>query len=254
MPDIPDAKGASTYRKAGIGAWTMAHSHSAIGLFVLFLSVGGIYRYMGGYPAIASLGLTVLVIVGVKIHHWAEATSEKADRFTDRAIGWKRGAATEEGVGGLLEALPDSYFVFTDFVTDKGTADFIVVGPKGVLTFETKSHRGVVTNAREKLTQDGHPFEEDMIKKAWAKSHSVRNLLAEKSVCTLRTQPVIVFTDADVQVDGKVGGVHVVGIKDLPAFLEGLPVWMSERLSKSIIDCLWSTQKYESIRQPGWRL
>jgi hypothetical protein len=53
---------------------------------------------------------------------------------------------------------------------------------------------------------------------------------------------VIVFTDADVQVKERVGRVQIIGVKDLPAFLEGLPVWMSERLSKGIIDCLWSTQ------------
>jgi len=54
----------------------------------------------------------------------------------------------------------------------------------------------------------------------------------------------LLFTDADVQVKGRVRGVHIIGIKDLHAFLEGLPVWMSERLSKGIIDCLWSTQYY----------
>jgi hypothetical protein len=58
----------------------------------------------------------------------------------------------------------------------------------------------------------------------------------------LGTHPVIVFTDADVQVKERVGRVQIIGTKDLHAFLEGLPVWMSERLSKGIIDCLWSTQ------------
>ncbi len=240
MPDFPNAKGAVMYRKAGFGARKMAYSHLAIGLFFLFLSIGGIYQYMGRNQAIASLGLTVMVVVSVKIYHWAEAMGDKAEKFTDRAIAWKQGAVTEEGVGGLLEALPNNYFVIKNFVTKKGTADCIVVGPKGILTIETKSHQGVVTNNGEKLLQDGHLFERDFIKQAWALSYSVRDLLAEKEVCFLRTQPVIVFTDADVRVKGKVGGVQIVGIKDLHAFLEGLPVWMSERLSKGIIDCLWS--------------
>jgi hypothetical protein len=91
---------------------------------------------------------------------------------------------------------------------------------------------------------DGHPFEKDSIKQAWAQGYSVRDLIAEKGVCTLRPQPVIVFTNADVQVKEKVGGVHVIGIKDLRAFLEGLPVWMSGRLSKGIIDSLSSAQNY----------
>ena len=70
MSDFPNAKGAVTYRKAGLGARKMGYSHLAIGLFFLFLSIGGIYRYMGSNQAIASLGLTVMVIVSVKIYHW----------------------------------------------------------------------------------------------------------------------------------------------------------------------------------------
>ena len=137
MPDFPDARGAATYRKSGFGARKIAHSHLAIGLFFLFLSIGGIYQYMGSNQAIASLGLTVMVIVSVKIYHWAEAMGDKAETFTDRAIAWKQGAVAEESVGGLLEALPNNYFVINNFVTKKGTTDYIVVGPKGILTVET---------------------------------------------------------------------------------------------------------------------
>jgi nuclease-like protein len=242
MSDFPNAKGTVTYRKAGLGVRKMTYSQLAIGLFFLFLSIGGIYRYMGSTQAIASLGLTVMVIVSMKFFHWAEAMGAKADKFTDRAISWKQGAVVEESVGGLLEALPKNYFVVNDFVTKKGTIDYIVVGPKGILTIETKSHQGVVTNNGEKLLSDGHPFEKNLIKQAWAQCYIVQDLLAEKGVCALRPQPVIVFMDGDVQVKERVGRVQIIGMKDLHAFLEGLPVWMSERLSKGIIDCLWSTQ------------
>ena len=238
MSDFPDAKGVLTYRKAGLGARKMAHSHVAIGLFFLFLSIGGIYRYMGSTQAIASLGLTVMVIVSVKIFHWAEGMGDKAKMCTDRAIAWKQEAVSEESVGDLLESLPNNYSVINDFVTKKGTIDYIVVGPKGILTIETKNHQGVVTNHGDMLLQDGHPFEKDFIKQAWALSYAVRDLLAEKEVGTLRPQPVIVFTDADVQVKERVRGVQIIGVKDIHTYLEGLPVWMSERLSKGIIDSL----------------
>ena len=241
MSDVPNAKGAVTYLKAGFGARKMTHSQLAIGLSFLFLSIGGIYRYMGSSQAITSLGLTVMVIVSVKIYLWAEEMGDKADKFTDRAIAWKEGAVAEEGVRGVLETLPKNYFVIDDFVTKKGTIDYIVVGPKGILTIETNRQKGVVTNNGEMLLSDGYPLEKDLIKQAWAQSYFVRDLLAEKGVCALRTQPVIVFTDADVQVKERIRGIQIIDIKDLHAFLEGLPVWMSERLSKGIIDCLWST-------------
>jgi len=216
----------------------MAFSPLVIGLFFLFLSIGGIYRYMGSTQAIASLGLTVMVIVSVKIFHWAEAMGDKAKMFTDRAIAWKQEAVSEESVGDLLESLPNNYSVINDFVTKKGTIDYIVVGPKGILTIETKNHQGVVTNHGEMLLQDGHPFEKDFIKQAWAQGYIIRDLLAGKGVCILRPQPVIVFTDADVQVKERVRGVQIIGVKDIHTYLEGLPVWMSERLSKGIIDSL----------------
>jgi len=242
MSDFPDAKGAVTYRKAGLGARKMAYLPLAIGFFFLFLSIGGIYQYMGSNQAIASLGLTVMVIVSVKIYLWAEALGDKAEMFTDRAIVWKQESVEEESVGALLEALPNNYFVINDFVTKKGTTDYIVVGPKGILTIETKNHQGVLTNHGGMLLLDGLPFEKDLIKQAWAQSYSVRDLLAENGVCTLRPQPLIVFMYADVQIKERVRGVQIIGVKDIHAFLEGLPVWISERLSKGIIDCLWSTQ------------
>ena len=244
MSDFPNAKGAVTYLKAGLDVRKIAYSHLAIGLFFLILSIGGIYRYMGSIQAIASLGLTVMVIASVIIFHWADAMGDKAEKFTDRAIDWKQGAVVEESVGGLLEALPDNYFAVNDFVTKKGTIDYILVGPKGILTIETISHKGVVTNIGEKLLRDGDPFEKDFIKQAWEQSYCIRDLLAGKGVCALTPQPVIVFTDADVQVRERVRRIQIIGIKDLHAFLEGSPVWMSERLSKGIIDCLWSTQNY----------
>jgi hypothetical protein len=225
-------------RKAEPGVRKMVYSHVTIGFFFLSLSIGGIYLYMRSNQAIASLGLAVIVVVGVGILCWAEDVGNKAEKFSDRAIAWKLGAVSEEGVGGLLEALPEGYFVINHFVTKKGTTDHIVVGPKGILTIDTKSHKGAVRHDRGRLLLDGHPFETDLIKQAWERSYVVRDLLAEKGVCTLRPRPLIVFTDADVQVKERVRGAQVVGIEDLQAFLDGLPVWMSERLSKGISDCL----------------
>lgn len=240
MPDFPNPKGVVTYWKAGLGARKIAYSHLAIGFIILFLSIGGIYRYVGVNQVIAPLGLTIMVIISIGFYCWAEATGEKVEKFTDRTIDWKEGAVAEENVRGLLETLPTNYHVVNDFVTKRGTTDHIVVGPKGILTIGTKSHKGVVTKDGDTLLRDGQPFEDDFIKQAWAQSYCLRDLLSEKGVCVLRPQPVIVFTDADVQVNERVRGVQVVGIKGLHAFMEGLPVWMSYRLSNGIIDCLWS--------------
>ena len=245
-----ESKRATVYNKPGVGVRKMEHSRWLIALFILIIMYAGIYYYTKSVKAIATLGLPVALVVFVGIIHWIKAMGGKAEAVANRALDARRGAVAEEAAGNLPGELPAGYFVVNDFVSKRGNIDHIVISTKGILTVETKSHRGVVTCEGEMLKRDGKPFEKDLIKQAWAEAYSIRDLLTEKGVCNLRPQPVIVFTEADVQVRGKVRGVHIIGIKDLHAFLKGLPAWMSERLSKAMIDCLSSTQNYYMERVP----
>ena len=235
---------ATVYNKAGVGVRKMEATRWMAALFFLLIMFVGIYFYNKSVQMIAMLGLPVALIVFVGVMHWLKAMSAKVDAISERALDARRGAVAEEDVGNLLGELPAGFFVVNDFVSKRGNIDHIVISRKGILTVDTKSHRGVVSCEGEMLKCDGKPFEKDYIKQAWAESYSIRDLLTEKGVCNLRPQPVIVFTDADVQVKGRVRGVHIIGIKGLHAFLEGLPVWMSERLSQGMIDCLSSTRNY----------
>ena len=241
---------ATVYHKAGAGVRKMENSRWLAALFLLVIMYAGIYFYTKSVKAIATLGLPVALVVFVGIIHWIKALGDKAEAVADRALNARRGAVAEEAVGNLLGDLPAGYIVVNDFESRKGNIDHIVISTKGIITVETKSHKGVVTCEGEMLKRDREPFEKDFIKQAWAEAYSIRDLLTEKGVCNLRPQPVIVFTEADVQVKEKVRGVKIIGIKDLHAFLEGLPNWMSERLSNGIIDCLSSNRYYYRDRVP----
>ena len=241
---------ATVYNKPGVGVRKMETSRWLTALFILIIVYAGIYYYTRSVKMIATLGLPVALVVFVGIIYWIKALGDKAEAVADRALDARRGAVAEEAVGNLLGELPAGYFVVNDFVSKRGNIDHIVISTKGILNVETKSHKGVVTCEGEMLKRDGEPFEKDFIKQAWAEAYSIRDLLTEKGVCNLRPQPVIVFTDADVRVKGKVRGVHIIGNKDLHAFLKGLPAWMSERLSNAIIDCLSSTQYCYRDRVP----
>jgi len=240
---------ATVYHKAGAGVRKMETTRWWTALFLLVIMYAGIYFYTKSVKAIATLGLPVALVVFVGIIYWVKALGDKAEAYADRALDARRGAVAEEAVGNLLGDLPAGYFVVHDFVSKRENIDHIVISTKGILTVETKSHKGVVTCEGEMLKRDGKPFEKDFIKQAWAEAYSIRDLLTDKGICNLRPQPVIVFTEADVQVKEKVRGVKIIGSKDLHAFLEGLPDWMSERLSKAIIDCLSSAQYYYRDRE-----
>ena len=235
---------ATVYNKAGVGVRKLEATRWMAAFFFLFIMFVGMYFYNKSVKTIAMLGLPVALIVFVGVMHWLKAMSAKVDAFSERALDARRGAVAEEDVGNLLGELPAGFFVVNDFVSKRGNIDHIVISRKGIFTVETKSHRGVVSCEGDMLKRDGKPFEKDFIKQAWAEAYSIRDLLTEKGVCNLRPQPVIVFTDAEVQVKGRVRGVQIIGMKDLHAFLEGLPVWMSERLSQGMIDCLSSTRNY----------
>ena len=245
-----DSTRATVYNKAGAGVRRMEATRWLCALFILIIMYVGIYFYTKSVKTVATLGLPVTLVVFVGILYWIKAMGDKGNAIADRALDARRGAVAEEAVGNLLGELPAGYFVVHDFGTTQGNIDHIIISTKGILTVETKSHQGVVTCGGEMLKRDGKPFEKDFIKQAWEEAYSIRDLLTEKGVCNLRPQPVIVFTDADVQIKGKVRGVHIISSKNFHAFLEGLPAWMSERLSTRIIDCLLSDQYYFKNRMP----
>jgi len=242
---------ATVYNKAGAGVRKMEASRWLAALIALIIVFVGIYLFSKSSKTIATVGIPVSLVIFVGILYRVSAMGDKAEAYSGRALDARRGAVAEEEAGNPLGELPAGYFVFHDFVSKKGNIDNIVISTKGILTVETKSHRGVVSCEGDLLKRDGEPFEKDLIKQAWAEAYSIRDLLTEKGVCTLRPKPVIVFTEADVRVKKKVRGVHIIGINEFHAFLEGLPAWMSERLSNGIIDCLSSTQNYHGKRDLG---
>jgi hypothetical protein len=58
---------------------------------------------------------------------------------------WARGAKGEETVGAILDGLQASgWRAIHDADTGRGNIGHVLVGPAGVLTVETKSHRGPI--------------------------------------------------------------------------------------------------------------
>jgi hypothetical protein len=191
---------ATVYNKAGAGVRRMEATQWWTALIILVIMYAGIYVYCKNSKAIVTLGIPLSLVVFVGIYYWIKAMGDKAEACADRALQARRGAVAEEAVGSILGELPAGFYVVNDFASKRGNIDHIVISPKGILTVETKSHKGVVTCEGEMLKRDGKPFEKDVIKQAWAEAYSIRDLLTDKGVCNLRPQPVIVFTEADVQV------------------------------------------------------
>lgn len=192
--------------------------------------------------SVATLGFPVALAVFVGVIYWVKAMGNKADAYSEGAPHARRGAVAEEDVGNLLSELPAGYFVVHDFLSNRGNIDHIVISRKGILTVETKSHRGVVGCEGEMLKLYGQPFEKDFINQAWAQAFTIRDLLAGHGISAPKPQPVILFANADVQVRNQVRGVEIISRRYLPVYLERLPTRMTAKEAEKIFEILKLSQ------------
>ena len=233
---------ATVYNKAGVGVRRMETTRWVAALITLIVLFAGIYLYSKNSKAIAKIGIPVTVVVGVAFIIWVKTMGDKADMLSKRALDARRGAVAEEEVGNLLGELPVGYFIVNDFVLRRGNIDHIVISTKGILTIETKSHRGVVSCEGETLKRDGKPFEKDFIKQGWREALSIRDLLTSHGISAPKPQPVLLFANADVQVRRQVRGVEIISRWYLPLYLERLQNRMSTKEAEKIYDLLKLSQ------------
>jgi len=95
---------------------------------------------------------------------------------------WGRGAAGEELVGVVLEGLREhGWFALHDVQLGRGNTDHVLVGPAGIFTIETKSHRGRLRAAA---------IDARMLKQAYGEAKLIERITG------LRAHPLLVFSSA----------------------------------------------------------
>jgi hypothetical protein len=140
----------------------------------------------------------------------------------------------EREVGQKLEALrKDGYEVFHDIIGDGFNIDHVVIGPAGLFTVETKTHRKRTGNPLvifdgNKVLIDGLEPDRNPVVQAKAQASWLRELLSESTGHKYDVRPVIVYPGWFV--DDKHPGkktIWVINPKGLPSFLDHEPVQLS---------------------------
>jgi hypothetical protein len=237
-----DPKRATVYNKPEVAVRKMEATRWLTALFLLIVLFVGVFFYSRNSKAVATFGVPVAAVVGAGVLYWVKAMGDKADACSRRALDACRGAMAEEAVGNLMGELPAGCFVMHDIASRRGNIDHIVISTKGILTLETKSHKGVVSCEGEMLKRDGQPFEKDLIRQAWGQAFSIRDLLAGHGITVPNPQPVLLFANADVQVRRQVRGVEILGRRDLPAYLKRLQTCMTANEAERIFEVLKLSQ------------
>ena len=165
-----------------------------------------------GLPGIAVLALSVdsftvrIVLIGLAIGGLLLVR----DHLLPTHGRWSRGATGEEAVGAVLAELEATgqWHAVHDISSGRGNIDHVLIGPAGIFTLETKSHRGRITTIDPRMLAQG-----------WAQ----KKWLEEST--GLRTESLLVFSRAWVERPGRrERGVTVFPLRLLRRYLEAKPV------------------------------
>lgn len=121
--------------------------------------------------------------------------------YSDQADRWLRGAAGERAVGTICAGLEaNGWQAIHDVSLGRGNIDHILVGPGGIFTIETKSHRGGIPVDH---------IDPKMLKQAYAQKKLLERITGRD------VQPLLVFSRAYLV--GPTPPVRRNGITILPA-------------------------------------
>ncbi len=151
----------------------------------------------------------------------------RVEEGVERDLGrWRRGAEGEEHVGQVLEGLAaDGWQVLHDVSFGRGNIDHIAIGPGGVFTVETKSHRG-------KLSVDR--LDPTMLAQAYAEKKKL------EEVTGIEARPLLVFSRAYLIEPPPITrrGVTIMPARMLPGFFSRQRPALSLEQARAVHDRL----------------
>jgi Ca2+/Na+ antiporter len=126
----------------------------------------------------------------------ARKRREKAQRLTQIADAWERGAAGEEATARALALLPAEWTVLHDVHwpgRSKANIDHVVIGPGGVFVIDSKLWNGTVSVAGDVLRQNGRSREKNVAavaEAALAVTGVIGQVPAVPVLCFVRDEPI----------------------------------------------------------------
>ena len=203
---------ARSFGQAGRFTYMMSLKRAGLALLcVVPLLVVSVFfpGWLGGSSLpVAMLALIAVCVVAFKL------IAKRSDQA-------ERGADAEVAVAHLLRTLPKEYYVFHDLCFEGFNIDHVVIGPTGVFTVETKSHRGKVSAGGETLRLNGRPFEKPILNQAWSEAFSLRDRVPQIAGKPCLVQPILCFPNAFIDVRGLVKGVIVTSRQFLLRVITG---------------------------------
>lgn len=179
----------------------------------------------------------------------------RLDRFLGRtplaaaSVGWYDGAKGEIEVGAQLATLPPEWAVFHALpIGGHGwDIDHVLVGPGGVVTINTKQHRGQHVSVERRTVLVGErsvPY----IRHARFEAERITLLLQGRRPLADPVHPAVVFVNPrSLRYRSLPDDVKVVDARHLVEWLTGLPVILGPAARLGIIEVLDNPEMWEGL-------
>ncbi len=186
----------------------------------------------------------------------AKPPRSRLDRFFGRtplaaaATGWYDGAEGEIEVGAQLATLPPEWAVFHALpIGGHGwDIDHVLVGPGGVVTINTKQHRGAQITVEQRTVIVGErsvPY----VRHARFEAERITTLLQGRRPLTDPVHPVVAFVGARSLTYRSVpDDVKIVDVRNLVDWLTGLPVVLGPAERLGIVEVLDNPEMWGDLR------
>lgn len=134
-------------------------------------------------------------------------------RLKNHYYTWGRGAGSELVTQKKLQELGHEYRVVNDFQYRHGNIDHICIGPTGIFTIETKSHKGVISYNGKRLLRNGKDFDKDFLKQSKGAAFYISDYIFNKTNRKYFVAPILIFNNAKINdsIRGRIEGVWIGG-------------------------------------------
>jgi hypothetical protein len=185
----------------------------------------------------------------------AKPPRTRIDRFLGRtplaaaSVGWYEGAEGEIEVGAQLSTLPPEWVVFHALpIGGHGwDIDHVLVGPGGVVTINTKQHRGARIWVEQRAVLVGErsvPY----IRHARFEAERITTLLQERRPLTHPVHPTVAFVGPRALNYGSLPvDVKIIDARNLVDWLTGLPVVLGPAEQRGIVEVLDNPEMWDDL-------
>ncbi len=185
----------------------------------------------------------------------AKPPRTRLDRFLGRSplaaasVGWYDGAEGEIEVGVQLATLPPEWVVFHALpIGGHGwDIDHVLVGPGGVVTINTKQHRGARIRVEQRTVLVGErsvPY----IRHARFEAERITTLLQDRRPLSHPVHPAVAFVGPRSLDYGSVPvDVKIIDARNLVEWLTGLPVVLDPAECLGIVEVLDNPEMWDDL-------